>query len=889
VRWLSRLVHDFRSVVARRREEREMEEELQAHLELLAEEKLGRGATPDEAWRAARVELGSVESVKEAVRDARFSRLAEDLWKDLGYAGRTLARAPGFTAVTVLTLALGIGATAAIFSVVHAVLIRPLPYADPGRLTLVWSDFTGMGARRAPASPFEFREIATRSTTLADLAGIWVGSGTLTGDGEPEQIKVGFCTPNFLDTLGARPLLGHSFLSLEPGRPASGAILLGYGLWQSRFGGRSDVVGHALRFEGRSATVAGVMPRGFHLAFPPDANVPADIQAWVPFTDDIYRAPRDMYYLRLLGRLKAGVGLDQAQADAARIAGQLRSEFAEFARDGLELEVVPLRRDAVRNARSPLLALLAGVGLLLLIACVNVANLLLARHGHRRKEIAIRAALGAGRGRLGRQLVAESLLLAGLGGLLGLGVGQWGLELLIRLRPAGLGLPDDVHVNLPVLGVVLAISVLTGVLFGLVPGLVSAKVDLKQALQESSRRSTAAGKARLRAALVVSEVALGFILLVGAGLMIRTLMALSHVDPGFHSAGVLTFEVNLPRVRYPGDAERRTFARAFSAQLAELPGVESEGAISHLPLDDFPNWYSPYAPAGVREAQSRGLLADHRTATAGYMRAMGAELVAGRLFDERDDERGQSVVIVDDLLAERSWPGESALGKRIHHEYYRDGSFPTRDAVVVGVIRHMRHHALQLQLREQIYIPYPQSPRPHLSFAVRTAGDPVALVAGVRGALRALDKDLALSKVRPMSWYVDRATLDCRFTTVLASVFGATAVVLALVGLFGLVSYSVGQREQEIGVRMALGARPADVLTMVVREGVALTAVGLGLGVACALYVTRFVQSQLYGVSHLDPATYLAAVVVLTLFAGLASWIPARRAARTSPVESLRS
>ena len=886
--WFSRFVHDLRSVVDRGRGEREMEEELQAHLALLADQKERAGVAPEEARRAARVELGSMESVKETVRDARFGRVAEDFGKDLGYAGRTLAKAPGFTAVTVLTLALGIGATTAIFSVVHAVLIQPLPYRDPERLALVWSGFTGMGARRAPASPFELREIGARSATLADLAGIWVGSGTLTGEGEPEQLKVGFCTPNFFALLGARPLLGQTFLPSGAGSRARGVILLSYGVWQRHFGGLPGVVGKAIRFEGESVTVVGVMPAGFRLVFPPDASVPSDIQAWVPFPDDIYRAPRDLYYLRPLGRLKPGVTIDQAQAEAASIAGQLRKEFNEFARDGLELEVVPLQQDAVRNARPPLLALLAGVGLLLLIACVNVANLLLARHGYRRKEIAIRAALGAGRGRLARQLMAESLLLAGLGGLLGVGLGQGGLLLLMKLQPASLGLPEVVRLNLPVLGFVFGVSMLTGVLFGLFPGVLSSRVDLKNALEESSRGSTAGGRLRLRSALVVSEVALGFVLLIGAGLMIRTLMALNRVHPGFRPAGVLTFEVSLPQPRYPTDVERRRFARAFGERLSELPGVESEGAISHLPLDDFPNWYSPYAPAGVSEERSRGLLADHRTATAGYLSAMGAELVAGRVFDERDAEGKQNVVIVDDLLADRQWPGESAVGKRIRHEYFQDGEFPIRESVVVGVVRHLRHHALQLQLREQIYIPYPQSPRPHLSFAVRTSQDPVSLLPAVRGALRALDKDLAMSKVHPMQWYVDRAATGSRFTAALAGAFGGAALLLALVGIFGLVSYSVGQREQEIGVRMALGARPADVLAMVVKEGVALSGIGLVLGLGGALYVTGFVESQLYGVSHLDPATYGTAVVLLTLCAALASWIPACRAARTSPLESLR-
>ena len=886
--WLSRFAHDLRSLLHRGRLEHEVDEELRSHLDLLADRKEREGMEPDAARRAARVEFGSVDSVKEAVRDARFARMAEDSWKDLALGARMLAKAPGYAAVAILTLALGIGATTAIFSVVHAVLIQPLPYHDPERLALVWSSFSGMGARRAPGSPFELREIGARSRAFADLAGIWVGNGTLTGEGEPEQLKVGFCTWNFFGVLGARPLLGRTFLQADPRRPDSGTILLSHGVWRRRFGADPGIVGKAIRFEGGSLTVMGVMPDGFRLVFPPDSSVPDDIQAWVPFPEDIYRAPRDLYYLRILGRLAPGVAIDRAQMEATAIAGLLRGEFSEFARDGLELEVLPLHQDAVRAARPTLLALFAGVGLVLLIACVNVANLLLARASYRRKEFAIRTALGASRGRVARQLAAESLLLAGLGGLLGLAMSRWGLSLLLSLRPAGLALTETVPLNVHVLGFVFGVSLLTGLLFGLAPGILTSRVNPSNALQDSSRGSTAAGRQRFRSALVVSEVALGFVLLIGAGLMVRTLSALQSVDPGFRSAGVLTFEVNLPQPRYPTDVERRRFARSFGEKLAQLPGVEAQGAISHLPLDDFPNWYSPYAPVAVSEPETRGLLADHRTATAGYLRAMGAELLAGRLFEERDDESQRNVVIIDDLLAQKHWPRGSAVGRRIRHEFYENGKFLPREAEVVGVIRHMRHHGLQVQLREQIYVPYPQSPRPRLSFAIRSSQDPLSVLPAAEGALHELDKDLALSKARPMEWYLHRATTASRFTTILASLFGGLALVLALVGIFGVVSYSVGQRAQEIAVRVALGARPIDVLTMVVREGVGLTLAGLLLGLGGALYFTRYVDSLLYGVSHLDPATYLAVLLLLPSCAALASGIPANRAARLSPVGSLQ-
>jgi predicted permease len=886
--WLSRARHDLRSLLRRGRREREMDEELRAHLDLLADRNEREGMEPALARRAARLELGGLESVKEDIRDTGRARMVEDFGRDVLHGARLLAKAPGFAAVTVLTLALGIGATTAIFSVVHAVLIQPLPYDDPERLALIWSDFSGLGARRAPASPFELREIATRSRAFADLAGIWVGNGTLAGRDEPQQLKVGFYTGNFFGVLGARPLLGQTLYDEETRRPQSGTILLSHGVWHRVFGGDHAIVGKGVRFEGGTVTVAGVMPPRFRLVFPPDSSVPGDIEAWVPFPDTIYGGARDLYYLRVLGRLRPGVTIDQAQIEATAIADQLREEFSEFKRDGLDLEVLPLHEDAVRSARPTLLALLAGVGLVLLIACVNVGNLLLARAGARRKEIAIRRALGASVGRVARQLAAESLLLAALGGVCGLAIGRWGLSLILTLRPAGLALTETVPLSLPVLAFVSGVSLLTGMLFGLAPAIVASRLDPSGALQESTRGSTAAGRQRLRSVLVVGEVALGFILLVGAGLMVRTLAALQKVDPGFRPAGVLTFEVNLPQVRYPTDVERRAFARSFGETLARLPGVEGLGAISHLPLDDVPNWYSPYAPLGASEQESQGLLADHRAITAGYLRAMGATLLAGRFFEDRDDEGQRPIVIVDDLLARKQWPGESAVGQRIRHELYDNGSFVPREAEVVGVIKHIHHAGLQVQGREQVYIPYPQSARPHLSFAVRASRDPMSLLPAARRALHEIDKDLALSKARPMDWYLDRATTTSRFATVLASTFGGLALLLALVGIFGVVSYSVGQRAQEIAVRMALGARPIDVLAMVVRESVGLTLAGLLLGLGGALYGTRYVDSLLYGVSHVDPATYLAVLVLLSSCAALASGIPASRAARVNPMTSLQ-
>ena len=867
-----------------------MEEELRSFIAHREDDLARNGSSPESARRQARVEFGAVEHVKDEIRDAvPGTHFADSAANDLRYALRMMRRALGFTIVAVLTLALGIGGNAAIFSVVKAVLLDPLPYAEPDRLVLVWNEFREQGLTRAPASGFELAQIRERTRTLESLGGIWAGNGTFTGDDYPEHVRVGFVTENFFEVLGRKPLLGRTIERSDADSNAAPVLVLSHALWQRRFGGRADIIGQPVRFEGRAPVVIGVMPPDFQMMFPPDAQVPANIEAWAPFGWNVYAGPRDLYFIRMVGRLRPGARLAQANEDLAGIGRQLSAEIREFASAGLGLSAVPLHGDVVREARPALLALSAGIALVLLIACVNVANLLLARAAVREHEMALRAALGAARGRIVRQLLLESLLLAAVGCAAGMALGWASLRWLTALAPVGLLPATSLQLDFGVLLFSVVLTLFSGLLFGIVPALDAARVSLTAALQEAGRSSVTAMRRRSRAVLIAGEIALSFVLLVGAGLMLRTFVAVQRVEPGFRAQGALTFEINLPGRRYRSDENRRAFVRQCQQKLREIPSVEFAGAISHLPLDDYPNWYSPFAPEGASEAAKKSMMADHRATSPEYFRAIGAELVAGRLFDPFDQEAKRAVVVVDERLAREAWPNESPIGKKLESERFVEGNFSPANAEVIGVIRHVQQQSLTRQIRGQIYIPYEQSARPHVSFVVRGAGDPAALTGAVRAAVKQIDPDLALAKVRPMTEYLARAMSAARFTMVLAAIFGAFALLLAAVGIYGVVAYSVNQRTREFGVRLALGARPADLLVQVMGEGMSLAAAGIALGCVAALALAGALRSLIFGVSTHDPLTFLCAVIVLPAATLVACWLPARRAAAQDPVRVLRA
>jgi putative ABC transport system permease protein len=880
----ARLVH-LLNALRRRKTDHEIEDEIDFHLEMRVRENIEAGMSPEEARQAAYRRFGSILRVKEASREIRYGASIDALARDLRFSVRLLSKQPRFAFVVTVTIALGIGANTAIFSVVNAVLVKPLPYERSSELALIWSTFEKMGASRAPASGTELREIRDRSQLLADVAGIWVGNGTLTGDPEPEQVKLASVTNNFFSVLGARPLLGRTFLPEEHGAGPR-ELLISYALWKRRFGEDRDIVGRAVRLNGGSFTIVGVMPQDFLLAFPPDANVPMDIPAWVPFQDNIYQGPRDLYYIRLLARLKPGVTLEQAQEEATSISRQLREGYTEYNSENLHLTIAPLHADVIRDVRRPILLLFVGAGLVLVISCFNVANLLLARASVRRKEIAVRVALGASRWRVSRQLLCESLLICLIGGTMGLGVGWLGLKLLLRIRPETLRSLGAINLDVAVLAFVAVITLGATIATGLAPAIESGKTDLVETLKDVGRTPAGRIKDRTRTILIVSEIALGFVLLVGSGLMIRTLIQLHRVSPGFNSTNLLTFEISLPGG--PG-AQRNAFVTEWEKRLSVLPGVESLGAISHLPLDDYPNWYSPYAPEGVDEQQKNHLLADYRAVTPGYFTAMGASLIDGRYFNDLDTPSTRKVVIIDKMLAETTWPNESPIGKRLNVEHFTDRGFTSDWAEVVGVVGHIKGQSLLRQLRGQIYIPYPQSAREHLSFVVRTTVNPLSLAGTVRTELSRLDKTRAIAKIRPMDDYVARAMAPTNFTVALGGIFAALALLLATVGIYSVVSYSVSLRKHEISIRMALGARPADIVRMIVKEGMILTAFGLVLGLGGALFLSEYLREMLFEVAPFDALTYIVMALLIPAAALIACWKPARKASSENPVEALRN
>jgi predicted permease len=888
--WWRTVLRSVYGLLFRERIERRIDAEFRFHLEMRTQENVAAGMSEEEARKDALRRFGNQTYLAETAREIGGGLALDTLRQDLRYGARMLVKHPGFTAVAVVTLALGIGANTAIFSVVHAVLLRPLPYENPEQLMVVWSRLRNIDASRAPASGVQLRELRDRSSLFQDIAGIWVGNGTLTGDGEAEQVKVANVTANSLSLLGVRPALGRSFLPEEegPGPRAGTAVILSHGLWVRRFGGDPDIVGRAVRLEGYTLTVVGVMPPDFQFLFSPDADVPVDIHVWIPFPYDISEGPRDLYFLRLFGRLKPGVTADQAQGEADSIAKQLCDEFGEYGRQSLEFEVVPLHGEVVGGARSALVALWVGAGLVLLISCANVANLSLMRVAARGREMAVRAALGASRLRIIRQLLCESLLLGGAGGALGLVVGWWALKVLLSIQPGNLPRIRSMELDFAMLAFVTGVSIGAGLLCGLAPVLETRRVSLISALKGAGQSGVGPRTQRMRSLLIVSEVALGFLLIVGAGLLIRTLVQLKKVDPGFNPVQVLSFELNLSPTDYPGDEPRRNFILECEEELSDLPGVESIGAISHLPFDDYPNWYSPYAPEGITEEEKKGLLADHRAVTPGYFQACGARLIDGRYFDRQDNAAGRKVVIVDELLAKRSWPNESAVGKRVQVEHFSDWTFVPGWAEVVGVVQHINSHDLARAGRAQIYIPYPQSARPHLSYVVRTDGDPLSLVAQIRGELNGLDNNLAVSKFRPLTEYVDKAIAPRTFTAILSSLFGGLALLLAAVGIYGVVSYSVNQRTHEIGIRMALGAQSRHVIKLVIGRGVLLTMAGVAIGMIAALMLTRLMSGLLVGVGSTDAATFAGVAALLVGVALLANYLPARRATRVDPMVALR-
>ncbi len=872
-------------------QEAEIVEELAQHLEDVYERALRGGTSEFEARRAALEELAGdlLNEVPRSQRPAhqqpvferpgRFNVLA-DLLHDLRYAARMQRKNPAFTIIAVIALALGIGANTAIFSVVNTVLLRPLPYKDPERLVMVWEDASRYGYPRDTPAAANFVDWRDQNQVFEGMAAIADTSFNLTGAGDPERLEGRRVSANLFSLLGVEPQIGRVFTAAEDQPGSQRVVLLSYGLWQRRFGGDPNIVGKALTLNGESHVVVGVMPARFQ--FPS-----SDDEAWVPIAFTPQEASnRGRHYLQVLARLKPGVTLAQAQSEMSTIAARLQQQYPEQNAD-LGAAVMSLHEHLVGDIKPALLILLGAVGLVLLIACANVANLLLARAAVRQKEIAVRVALGAKRARLIRQFLTESVLLSTLGGIVGLGIAYGGLVLLKAFIPENISQAREISLDFKVLGFTLLVSVLTGVIFGLAPAIQAARFNQIETLKEGGRdAATGGGGKRLRSLLVMSEVAISLVLLIGAGLLINSFLRLRNVDPGFRADNLLTMKIVLPEPKYAEFERRSAFYTDLVQRVQSLAGVRSAAVTTNLPLYRQGNSISISIEGKPAPPPGQELIVVTRIISPGYFGTMSIPLLKGRQLTDQDTETSPNVVVISETMARRFWPGEEPIGKRIAAGRAQT---PEDWIQVIGVVKDVRQFELNAEPRPQMYLSFRQAgffaPR---DLVVKTDVDPASMATTVRKAVWDIDKDQPVSNIRTMEEIFADSIARQRFSMLLLAIFAGVALVLAGVGIYGVMSYSVAQRTREIGIRMALGAQTGAVLKLAVGYGMKLVIVGIVVGLIAAFALTRVMLTLLFGVTATDPTTFTLISLLLVLVAALASYIPARRATKVDPMIALR-
>ena len=827
----------------------------------------------------------------------------DSLRQDIAFAIRTLGRNRGFALTAMLTIALGIGATTAIFSAVNAVLLRPLPYAHAERLVLVWSDLRARDVTDFPLPPGDFGDLRARAASFSEVANLTTNRMSLSGDGgEPEQIRVAFGTSNALSILGVRVVLGRDFTEADgaplapppqgasqqgagpPPPPPPAAAILSHEFWQRRYGGDATVVGRVIDVGGGSIQVVGVLEPGVELLLPASTGIDRRPDVWSSARIDYANGSRTNYFMRItIGKLKPGVTLAQARAEMEQISGELRERFPIKQTAGVHWRVEPMHEDLVADVRPALVALLGAVAFVMLIACANVANLMLVRLADRSRELSVRAALGAGGGRLMRQVLIESLVLAGGGAVLGIAIAWASTRLLVALAPATLPRLDRIDLDPMVLGFSVGVAVLAAALFGLAPALRAARPDLMQPLRTSGRAGTLGPGSLLRDGVVVTEVALSFVLLVGCGLMVRSFIELQRSEPGYETENLLTVVVQNPRLESPAAA--RAFKQQLRDRLTSIPGVRSVTAASSVPLDGNTaslRWGTAEALTDPSAFQQ----ADVRTVLPGFFATMGTRLLAGREFTEADNEAGGNVVIIDELLARMAFPGRSPVGQQL---LVRGRSAEAEWHEVIGVVEHQRKISPAANSDETVYVV--DGYYNHFAanrWAIRTSSEPAAMAPLVRAAITELAPLVPAAEMQPMSALVDRAMSPTRFALALIAAFAAIAAILAAIGLYGVLSTSVRQRTGEIAVRMAFGAPTDRIFSLVIGKGLRVALIGLAAGLAGAFALTRIMRSMLIGVSPVDPLTFGTMAVVFLMIAGAACWLPARRAAGMDPSAALR-
>jgi len=848
----------------------EWEAELRYRETLLAEwERLDWRNKLDLLWRS----LG-------AFRDALLlqpRRLEDEMFQDLRFGLRMLLKHKGFTTIAILTLSLGIGANTAIFSIVNAVLLRPLSFAEPERL--VWIG-AGSGAdKEQGVTPADFLDYREQSRSFAQLAAS-VSDGiavNLSGGGEPERLKGGLVTANYLDVFGVKPSLGRTFVAEEGLEGGELVAVLSHALWQRRFGGDPAIINQKIMLSNRKFTVIGVMP--------PQFQYPPGVEIWQPFSfpaspQNAFRS-RELHFLRPVARLKPGVNRAQAQAEVETIARKLQALYPKT-NANQSLFLMPLQERLVGNIRLTLLTMLGAVGCVLLIACANVANLLLARASARGREIAVRSALGASRGRVTRQLLTESLALALLGASGGMLLAKWGVKLLVALSADYLPRADEVHINAPVFGFTLAVALLTGLLFGLAPALQSARLDLTEALKEGGRGAGGGARGhRTLNLLVVGEVAMAMMLLIGAGLLINSFVRLQQVNPGFDEKNLLTARIDVPNP-YAQPEKKQQFFEQLQQRVAALPGVEAVGLITELPLTEQSADFKFKIEGRPEPTPGQDPHADIRSINHDYFRAMRIPLLKGRHFTEADVRDRAKVVLISDELARLYFAGEDPLGRRLLLSWMNKLSYE-----VIGIVGDIRHRGLDSGLRQTIYFP-----SLHLGYAnlvIRTTNDPVSLAAAVRREVAAIDPNQPVANIKTMERWVSESVAQPRFRTLLLGLFSGAALLLAMVGIYGVMSYAVSQRTREIGIRLALGAQTGTVLKLALGQGMKLAGLGMALGLLASLALTRLMKNLLFGVSATDPLTFAVIALLLMAVALLACYLPARKATKIDPLSALRS
>jgi putative ABC transport system permease protein len=882
--WLAAAISRIQALVQRERLDDDFDRELGSHLEMLVEDNIRRGMDADEARRAAAMRLGGVMQLKEERREQRGVRLVETTAQDVRYSLRALRKHPAFSIVAVATLAIGIGAGTSVFSFVRAVLLRPLPFRSAGELVRIFETNPLKNWTRNIAAPANWADWRARNSVFTDIAAYEqfneVGSGAsdvfLTGFGEPQGLKSLGVTGNLFTVLGATPMMGRVFTDDETYEGKGRVVILSYGVWQSVFGAEPGIVGRTITLSGRGYDVVGVMPRSFF--FPG-----RDVQVWMPvaYTPRLIAQSRRPHWLGVVGRLKPGVTLQQAQQDMNGIARQLETEYPDTnTQMGVRLE--PLHESLAGDHRTALLMLSGAVGLLFLIVCVNIANLQLGRGVARSREFAIRRALGADRSRLLRQLATESLVLSTIGGALGVALAAATERMLTRYAASAVPLFAHIEIDRSVMLFALALAILGPVMFGVMPALVAARTG-----HISERTGTGSREARpLRNLLVASEVALSIVLVVGAVLLLRSLSRLREVDPGFVQERAVAFTLTLPSARYPDAAARLSAFQEIERRLTELPAVQAVGATSTLALRGF-TWTGDSTVEGRAptdyERETR-----HMSTTRGYFTAMGIRLLAGRWFAETDTRQAPQVTIVNETLARRYFRGlpfDQVVGKRLTFGRPQDNA-PWIE--IVGIVSDEKQDGLDEPVQPTAYSAITQRMQNPLTFVVRSSQAPASVVAAARSAVAGHDKDLALTMVTTLEQVVEAATETHRFRTTLLTAFAGIALLLAALGIYGVLAYFVSQRSRELGIRLALGARPAEIFRLVVGQGMRPVAIGAAIGVIAAAGLTRFMQSLLFGIQPVDPPAFAVAIATLAAISFVACALPARRATRVDPIAALR-